>query len=85
MKAIYLCSLSRCKKGSFGRKDPCHDCHDVSCQYHQGFDPDDHLDHLDIYFDPIKKKIYGELNGKPVVLSQVKFDNKGYILEVDAS
>ena len=83
MKAIYLTSLYRCEKGPFGQEDPCHDCHDVSCQYHQGFDPDDHVERLNIYLDPEKNKFYGKLNGKRVALSYTKFDGKGYIIEAD--
>ena len=79
MNPITICYLRRCRKGPFEDKDPCHDCHDVSCMYHQGFSEEDELDRLEVYFDPEKKKFYGKMNGKKVKISTLSFDSRGLV------
>ena len=78
----YIFCYARCGLGPFEAKDPCYDCHDMACQYHLGYDPEDHVERLLLFYDQEKKSFYATINGERVKVHMVKFNDDGRIVEV---
>ena len=74
-RAICLFSCGGGK--TYFAEDPCHDCHDVSCQYHQGFSNECPVVTMRVTLDQEGKVIDPE-----GIYQNVKYDEDGQLLYV---
>ena len=70
---LYSCGGGK----TYFTEDPCHDCHDVSCQYHQGFSDKSSVEIIQVTLD--QQGVVLDPEGR---FHKVKYDENGKLLSV---